>query len=311
MKLAGERPGPLLVVGKFRVLRSLAMALVLTGAVACTEQETSGEEREAPRTKGGVPLAAGLPFEGERPGRSSGEEVRAQAAAPEQDEARQGPMIVRKAELTVRVDDVAKAAEALETRAKAIGGYVAGSTLDRSGTAPSGHLELRVPAPKLDEFLGGISRIGTVLRHTVSAEDVGMEFHDLEAQLRNWRAEERRLQELFARAAKVPDLLQVERELARVRGQIDQATGRRDFLANQVAYATVTLDLSQPSAPHTPPGWNALGVLREAGSALWETTLGLVTLGIWIAVFSPLWIPGWLLGRWLWSRRMRKATKAA
>ncbi len=93
----------------------------------------------------------------------------------------------------------------------------------------------------------------------------------------------------------------------RVRGQIDQATARRDFLANQVSFATVAITLSAPATPRTPPGWNALAVVKEAGAALWEVALGLITLAIWVGVFLPIWLPVYLLIRWLLNRRRRKA----
>lgn len=317
MELAGSSNGPLLMVGRRRLFR-FAFALLLVAASAACSQEAGREGQDAeigaPKSQAPFAAAPSLGGAGQAPrkrqvrSRQDGEPA---SEAGEQAEVQQGPMIVRKAELAIRVDDVAKAAAALEASAKAAGGYVAGSTLDRSGGEPSGHIVVRIPARVLDDFLGGLAKVGTVLRHSITAEDVGMEYHDLQAQLRNWTAEEKRLQELFNRAAKVTDLLEVERELARVRGQIDQATARRDYLANQVQLATVTISLSQPPVPRTPPGWNAGSVLREAGAALWETALGLITLAIWIVVFAPLWVPAWLGGRWLWRRRRRKASQGS
>lgn len=309
----------MLVIAGFPRIRLAAMAVVGGMLLACSGPERdAGPARLAERTP---PLGAGSrpsqeehktidkeAFDRSSPGSAPRAEPLADSrAAPA--EADLGPMIVRRVEVSLRVNDVVKAAKALEARARTLGGYMQDSSLDLSGDIPAGRVVVRIPARRLEEFMGSVAGLGTLMRHTTSAEDVGLEFHDLEAQLRNWRAEERRLQELFGRAAKVSDLLEVERELARVRGQIDQATGRRDFLAHQVRYATITVELSQVAAPRTPPGWNALDVLREAGAALWETMLALVTLAIWLAVFAPLWVPAWLAGRWLWRRRGRRAIK--
>ena len=114
------------------------------------------------------------------------------------------------------------------------------------------------------------------------------------------------MQALFARAGKIPELLEVERELSRVRGEIDRAQARLNDLNTQVAFATVTVTLQEPAAPGTPAGWSAPGVVREALRALGATLAALASVAIWGLVFSPLWGAGLWALRWLWRRRPKR-----
>ncbi|MBM3267910.1 MAG: DUF4349 domain-containing protein [Candidatus Sericytochromatia bacterium] len=288
-----------------RLTNALAIAILAsTLALACSQAGPAGGEAGG---RGAPPAAMG-----EAPKQVAPAEAESDATAAGKSEgapAQQEPMIVRRAEVSVQVTDLPKAARALETRARSFGGYIASSTLYH-GESPTGSLLVRIPARSLDAFLGGLAAVGTILSESLASDDVGLEFQDLQARLRNWAAEERRLQELFSRSGKVTDLLEVERELARVRGEMEQATARRNFLANQVSYSTVTLTLSVAAVPRTPAGWNPLAVAKEAGAALWEVAIGLISSAIWIGVFVPLWLPAYLLVRWLWGRRRRKPATA-
>lgn len=284
--------------------RLIALSLVACGMMACSSPRQESLEVAAQRAPGLMAVSKGRADAPAQEISGAGPGAREFAAA------QQEPMIVRRAEVSVRVDDVLTAARDLEAKTKAMGGYLSASRLDQGSNEPVAHLTARIPAKKLDAYLDALPKVGTILSRNLSGEDVGLEFHDLQAQLKNWNAEERRLQELFTRANKIPDLLEVERELARVRGQLDQAIGRRDYLINLVTLATVTVDLSQKVTPQAPPGWNPGSVLREAGASLVSALIGLLTLGIWIVVFVPIWLPASLFARRTWRRRKSKAASA-
>ncbi|MGE5707728.1 MAG: DUF4349 domain-containing protein, partial [Bacteroidota bacterium] len=121
-------------------------------------------------------------------------------------------MIARTAEITLWVDEVASASTRIQGIVKGMGGYTTDSTVE-NGDDPRGSLTCRVPDPKLEGALDALKMVGTARSVRVSGQDVGEEYVDLSKRLSNWRAEEVSLLELYRRANKIPDLLEIEREL--------------------------------------------------------------------------------------------------
>lgn len=216
--------------------------------------------------------------------------------APETKSKAFAPMIARSADLVLWVDEVASASTRIQTIVKGMGGYTTDSTLE-NGDDPRGSLTCRVPDPKLDGAIETIKGVGTARSVRVSGQDVGEEYTDLSKRLSNWRAEEARLLELYRRADKIPDLLEIERELTRVRGEIETATGRLNYLKHQVDLATINVQLSR-RVPLV-EGFHFPTVLGRAFAALGATFFALLSLLVWVLVFSVLWVPALLLFGWL------------
>ncbi|HBN08510.1 MAG TPA: hypothetical protein DD435_07625 [Cyanobacteria bacterium UBA8530] len=223
------------------------------------------------------------------------------SAMPEK-KAAYAPMLLRNAEIVLLVDQPATASDRIQQIVKGFGGYTSEVSLE-NGDYPSGNLTCRLPEKSLDAAIASISKVGTPRSLRITGQDVGEEFMDLSKRLENWRAEENRLLELYSRAGKIPDLLQVEHELTRVRGEIEAATGRLNYLSNRVALATLGVTLQQRVPGVSPRGWQFSTVLGQAASALLSTLLFLLTLGVWVGVFAIVWIPLFLFFRWTWRRK--------
>jgi hypothetical protein len=214
------------------------------------------------------------------------------------------PMILRNAEIVLLVDQPATASALIQQIVKGFGGYTSEASLENVDY-PSGSLTCRLPEKSLDAAIASISKIGTPRSLRLTGQDVGEEFMDLSKHSENWRAEEKRLLELYSRAGKIPELLQVERELTRVRGEIEAATGRLNYLSNRVALATLGVTLQQKVPGVSPLGWQFSTVLGQAASALLSTFLFLLTLGVWVGVFAIVWVPFFLFFRRTWRRKER------
>jgi hypothetical protein len=90
--------------------------------------------------------------------------------------------------------------------------------------------------------------VGSHVRHEkTTGQDVTEEYIDLEARLRTQRALEAQYLEIMKQANKVSDALEVNRQLAEVRGVIEQTEGRRRFLENQAALSTIKVTLQTPA----------------------------------------------------------------
>jgi Domain of unknown function (DUF4349)/Putative zinc-finger len=166
-----------------------------------------------------------------------------QLAAPDA----QGPMIEMTTSLHIVPTNYDQASAAIEKLAAARGGYVANLTASaQTGQARDLSAELHIPAKQADAFMADLRKLGQVVEETRSSEEVTAQFVDLQARLRASHAAEQRLVELLGtRTGKLSDVLEVERELARVRSEIESMQGQSNVMAHQVAYATMKVELSE------------------------------------------------------------------
>lgn len=158
-----------------------------------------------------------------------------------------GPMIIRTAQLSVITKEFDKARANLETILKRHRGYVGElRTGDSAGSGRTLTATLRVPADQLDATLTELKALGRVESESQSGQDVTSQYVDLEARLTNARNTEQRLTDLLRnRTGKLSDILQVERELDRVRGEIEQMEAERKNMANQVGFAALNATISE------------------------------------------------------------------
>lgn len=157
--------------------------------------------------------------------------------------------------------------------------YDAQGTL-ADGAALSGWMTVRIPADKLDAFSKEVAALGKVLRQSADESDVTQEHVDLTARLKNLQAQEARLREFFASAKKVDEMLAIEQELGRVRGDIESMQAQIAYLERQAAMATVTIELVEPQAVIRPAGtdWGFVRSLTQAVRAFVGTINGLIII---------------------------------
>ena len=248
--------------------------------------------------------------------RDQEEAAGAAPAAPVDVPVPQDRKLMRQGQATLEVASVDATLARLHVLTRDAGGYTTRETRSRDyQRVNQGQIECRVPAGKLDSLTAALKSLGTLESLTLSASDVTEEYFDLEMRLRNGRALEARLLALIERPTnKLSDLLEVERELARVRGEIDQMEGRRRFWDNRVALSVLSVSVHEPVPTVGGGQGGALSVLRKAFADSANNFVAAVA-GI-IAVTGGL-VPdviavslvGWgLLRVWRW-RRARRAAK--
>lgn len=224
--------------------------------------------------------------------------------------------IIRSAALTVEVDDVQSAAEEAKGIVVKVGGFVADArAAEDDAGRQSVALQLRVPSPRLEEAVKAFSSLGHVREEQTRGEDVTEQVVDLETRLANARRLEARLLELLGKQTKdLKDLLDAERELARVRESIETMEGRRLMLANRTSLATIDLSLIAP------PGWGR-GIFDPLSGTL-QRSLAAFTSSIswlfvvifaaipWVGLFLALaWLALRFLRWWIHKKREAKAKK--
>jgi hypothetical protein len=111
------------------------------------------------------------------------------------------------------------------------------------------NLTLRIPAQTFDAVMPQIENLGRATNVQTGQEDVTMHYIDLESRLKNQIAQEERLVEILEMAETVEEVLEVERELFRVRGEIESMTAQFTYLQDQVTYATINVNLREEAIP--------------------------------------------------------------
>jgi vacuolar-type H+-ATPase subunit I/STV1 len=225
-------------------------------------------------------------------------------------------MIVRVAELSLVVRDTEEAVAEIKGIVGGLGGYIVDIQLWRDSDQLRGTVMVRVPAESLEDALTEFKSLAVkVQRETGSSRDVTEEYSDLEAQLRNLEATEKELRELLAtvreRTGKAEDILAVYRELTSIRGQIEQLTGRMQYLERTAAMSAVSIELIPDvlARPIASTGWRPSETASAAVRALVNTLRVLAGAAIWVALYvlpiaALVAIP--LVALWLlWRRRRR------
>jgi hypothetical protein len=216
-------------------------------------------------------------------------------------------LIVRTGQASIEVDSLEAAMAGVRRLVQRVGGFVADASVQSGrNQLRSATLELKVPASRFDDLTEGLSPIGRLQFVNVGAQDVSEEFVDLTARVTNGRRLEDRLVELLrTRTGKLQDVLTVERELARVREEIERMEGRLRFLKTRAELSTLSVSLFEPPpivASH--PGESVLG---EAFKTAWRNFVGLLAGAIASLGFVvPVLVLGW--GTLILGRRYKRKT---
>ena len=162
--------------------------------------------------------------------------------------------IISQASLDLEVSDVNATATQLRGLVESFGGFIEHVSTSGGPNPEHGSAVVRVPGDRFLDALDSIERLGKAVGQTLGQRDVTGEAIDLEARLKSERSAEQSLLKLLDRAVSVSDVLTVERELTRVRADIERLQGQLDFIQRSVALATISVSFvlppgSTPAAP--------------------------------------------------------------
>lgn len=187
-----------------------------------------------------------------------------------------------------------------------------GSTYSQDGDQYDVNLSFTVQAsiyPQIKDYLTAYAEghKGTLVRQQESVQDLTSDYVDSQSRLANLRVEQGRLQTLMSQAGSMNDVLTVEQRLSDVEGQIEQIEAHLSQISGETTYYTVQLQLT-PLSTYVPPvtqPWNPGVIFHEALDSAKVFGEGLLTLFIWLAVYSVYIIPVGLI-IWLVTRYMRR-----
>ncbi|MFD1714428.1 DUF4349 domain-containing protein [Amnibacterium flavum] len=216
----------------------IAVGLALS---ACTSSPTSLDS--GPMGGGSDSSVDGSAPELVDPGRSD--------AAADSDAAVRDVITTAQLDLVVEdpVESAAKATDLVTSRQGRIDSSTSQPASDYQSASAS--IVARVPADDLETAIDEISALGAVRSLSTQATDVTQQTTDLDARIDSLTSAVERLRQLLASAATTTDLIAIETALSEREAELESLTAQRDYLGDQVDYATVSISFT--TADQTPP----------------------------------------------------------
>jgi hypothetical protein len=225
--------------------------------------------------------------------------------------------VIRTGQISLVVTTYDEARAKLDALLEAAGGYVDSTQVQHyQGAVSSATLVLRIPQDAFGTLVPKLRELGEISSESTNAEDVTDQYVDIAARLASSKTLEKRLLELAAdRSSGVEALLAVERELARVRGEIESYEGRMRQWNDQIAMSTLTLSVSTkgPAIAAVPEP----GLRSQIASGFHGSIDALQTFATWLAVTATsllpwmiLLVPGFIFGRRAYRRYARQLPAA-
>ena len=216
-------------------------------------------------------------------------------------------MVIKTANISVRVKDV----EATYTRAMQLAeehnGYVLSGTISESEGARA-DITIKVDPKEFTDLITILEKLGEVEYKSISGQDVSEEYVDLKEQLRTELALKDRLLGYLDKAGNVQDMLYIEQELERVDGNVNRIKGRMQYLETMVAESTINLTIYSET-PSKFVDWRRIGDgFVTAGQVLVYVFFGILQV---LVVLIPLGIVVllivWLIIKMIRKRKEKKA----
>ena len=203
-----------------------------------------------------------------------------------------GPRVIQTAALTLSVprNDFEKVVGRARSLAISSGGFVVESSASQGGgegRLVTGNLVVRIPERSYARVMEQLSALGRVEGREESGQDVSQEFVDLEARERHLEAVESQLLNLLDETNTVAEALTVQSQLNQVQLDLEQARGRLQYLEDQVAFATISLDVRERQVVAAANDGGPWSIVDAWGTA----AHGFVTVVGWILVAAATIAP--------------------
>jgi hypothetical protein len=215
------------------------------------------------------------------------------------------PRIIKTGNLSLEVSSARDSAEKVGAEATKRGGFVQSSNTseDQNGNI-YGNVTVRVPSDKFEETMSAMKALAIrVSTDSVNGEDVTEQYTDIEARLRNAKAQETQYLAILEKAETVQDILSVQQYLSGVRYEIESLEGQLKYLGNKTDYSTINVSLFEEAHLDIPNGkFDLMRDIKEAGRAVILLAQAFLTFAIWFVIIGaafalPISLVGYIIYR--------------
>lgn len=194
--------------------------------------------------------------------------------------------IIKNGNLTLQVDKADESALKIAEIAKVNGGEVFSSNFHQSAEKiKNGSMVVKVPVANFEKTFEEIKKVASlVVRESTSGQDVTEQYTDLQSRLRNKQAEEQSIAKILEQSGKITDVLEVTRELSRVRGEIELLQGQIRLMDARTEMATISINLSEDPEVAIIDSWRPWQVAKNSVNELIQSLQGFIDFAIVLAI---------------------------
>ena len=191
--------------------------------------------------------------------------------------------LIKSSHIYLEVEDYQEAYLRIKEVVLSHSGYIADTSEKDDEGRKYGYIVVRVPKEHFEDTTEEIKRLGEVEEARTTVEDVTEEYVDLEARLENLKKQEKRYQEILAAAVTVEEILKIEAELERIRGDIESYEGKIRYLNDSIEYSSIQVSLTEPGAEKIEIG--LIDALKRAVQAFFSALRAVI---IFLGYFLPV-----------------------
>ena len=155
--------------------------------------------------------------------------------------------IIRKVSLGLETQEFDKVVDSIESEITTLGGYAESISMSDllSRTDRYCNIIARIPASKLDSFVNKVSETGNVVSKDISAEDVTINYVDMQSHVKVLKVEQKRLIELIEQAVDLESIILLENRLTEIRYELESYESQLRTYDNLIEYSTVTISIEE------------------------------------------------------------------
>lgn len=197
--------------------------------------------------------------------------------------------LIKNLVMSIEVIDIEEAIGKIENIITPINGYIHNQRLWAHEDDIRAEVNIKVPSMYFTQISSELRKLGEVIYSNISSTDVTEEFIDLVARRKTFETQETRLLSFIDKAENVDELLSIERELERVRFEIERIIGRINYLENATDYSNINISLYskvQPASTVANGGWEKIVFAFKDGIGVFgRVVIGIVTALVWLFPF--------------------------
>jgi Domain of unknown function (DUF4349) len=210
--------------------------------------------------------------------------------------------LVKEGEISLETTSITSLKSKIATYLKLVKGYVSIDRVSGYENYDENYIEVRIPASNFEYFLKLLANSkAKITTQNIRVNDVSAQFSDLATRIKTKKDLEARYILILSKANSVTDLLAIEQELGKLRGDIEVMEGSFNLLDNQIQLSTLQITISTHQHDLTSFG----GRILESLSSGWTIFIGLLL--ILVKLWPMLLIAGVVI---YFIRRTKIAKKA-
>lgn len=191
-------------------------------------------------------------------------------------------------------------------------GEIAQSSITQRGDTSFGSVTVRVPAENFEEATIYFKELGEKVSYEkTSSRNIKEEYCDLEPRFKNLEKTENQLVKILERKGTISEALEAQRDLTRVRDEIEKIQKQKQRLEREAKMATIDLNLGISEKP-LPSGWRQRDFLANSLEDLLTFLSLIFYLLLQFIIWAVIWVPLLLLVLYLnkrWRRPVKKNSR--